>query len=109
MGCADGCQSTSCPRQSPVDDCDSEERLPGDPIPQDCSCGDCFCRGALPIDHVDDGWVATDLVSFLNIWVELNGEQVDRTGQTRFEIRLETDSRLESRGALRAALSLWLL
>jgi len=76
--------------------------------PEDCNCGDCFCRGALPVDESSDDIVFAELVSFMTSWVkldlmpvELPNSQVERHSNV-----LSIDaSALE----VRAALCCWLI
>ena len=44
---------------------------PDSDLPGDCNCGDCFCRGALPVDEVTQEIVLTELVSYMTSWVNL--------------------------------------
>ena len=85
---------------------DNEEPNPNSP--SDCNCGDCFCRGALPVDEVTQDIVLTELVSYMTSWVKLDLPQVELpTSQIqRHSNVLPTDaSALE----VRAALCCWLI
>ena len=85
---------------------DNEEPNPSSP--SDCNCGDCFCRGALPVDEATQDIVLTELVSYMTSWVKLDLTQVELpTGQVqRHSNVLSIDaSALE----VRAALCCWLI
>ncbi len=45
--------------------------------PVDCNCGDCFCRGALPINDISDDVIVAELVSVMTFWVKLEVENVN--------------------------------
>ena len=48
----------------------------GSELPADCNCGDCFCRGALPVEDVSQDLVFVDLVTFITTWVNLDAAPV---------------------------------
>ena len=45
-------------------------------VPSDCNCGDCFCRGALPVNDASNDLVFVELVAFMTIWMELEATPV---------------------------------
>jgi len=100
------CFSECCGSQSQQPTDDSQKPNPN--APDDCPCGDCFCRGALPIDEISDGQVIAELVSFMTCWVKLEtSRQAGPTTQVRPpSFVLPTHS---SGHDMRSALSSWLL
>ena len=65
--------STSCCDHCSQPAGDGEQ---GSELPADCNCGDCFCRGALPVDFVSQDWAFVDLVTFMTVWMELEATPV---------------------------------
>ena len=59
--------SCCCGCTQPVDDCEE----PNPDVPADCTCGDCFCGGALPVNDISDDLVVPELVGFMTFGVQL--------------------------------------
>jgi hypothetical protein len=85
---------------------DAGDSIPS--APEGCNCGNCFCRGALPVNDVSDDMVAAELVSFLTFWVKL-----DVAPAVAPSAQVESRSFLipvDASGVeVRAALSCWLI
>ncbi len=66
--------STSCCTHcsQPADDGEHESS-----VPSGCDCGDCFCRGALPVNDISDDFVVAELASFMTFWVKLETAQIE--------------------------------
>jgi hypothetical protein len=60
------CSSCCNHSSQPVDDCEEPSH-----DASDCNCGDCFCRGALPVNDISDDLIVAELVSFMTFWVKL--------------------------------------
>lgn len=76
--------------------------------PEDGNCGDCFCRGALPVDEATQDIVLTELVSYMTSWVKLDLTQVElptRQVKRHSNVLSIDASALE----VRAALCCWLI
>jgi len=96
--------SCCCTGEFPSDNTD--DSIPS--APEDCDCGDCFCRGALPENNVPGDTIIADLCSFLTLWVKLDEAPIvaasAQVESRSFGIPINA-SALE----LRASLSCWLI